>query len=130
MFVISNKVYVKINFFNDFMVHKRSLHLTTKMKASSKRVVTFFWNYIHAFEGVKFSRFLFLFIIGFYRWMHTRKCFGVEWTMVKMEHYCQSASSDSFVAKKMEAMTLWKSCLSKMFWEWCCCDGVLDVDYE
>ncbi len=113
----------KMNFFNDFMVHKRSLYPSTKMKARFKGVVTFFWNYIHAFEGVKFSRFLGLFIVGFYRWMHMRKCFGVEWTMVQMEHYCQYASIDSFVTKKLEVMTLlWRSCSSKMFCVWCCCD--------
>jgi hypothetical protein len=67
MFVTSNKVYGKMNFFNDFMVHKRNLHPSRKMKASFKVVVTFFWNYTHALEGVTFSRFLFLFIVGFYR---------------------------------------------------------------
>jgi hypothetical protein len=101
---------------------KRSLHLSTKMKASSKGVMTFFWNYTHAFEGVKFSRFLFLFIVGFYRWMHMRKCFGVEWTMLQMEHIYQNASDDLFATKKLEVMTLlWRSCLSKMFCVWCCC---------
>jgi len=131
MFVTSNKVYVKMNFFNEFMVHKRNLHPSRKMKATSKGVVTFFWNYTHAFEGVKFSRFLFLFIVGFYIWMHMRKCFGVEWTMVQMEHYCQNAKVIPLLQKNWR---WWHCCGDHVYPRCFVCGvvviGILNVDYE